>query len=140
MSGYYSHNLLPVLRKQTSTGNSAELTLEPYRTALSTACNFAPWRERRILHIEWRVLHSATVRGHLDWAQCTTPKLIPLAGVPKSRTSPMRFISAPVLCSGVCKTKDPASRSVLEGARRQLARRYVNNSALELNETAYLLG
>jgi AraC-like DNA-binding protein len=49
-------------------------------------------------------------------------------------------ISSRTFCSGVCKTKDPASRSVLEGARRQLARRYVNNSALELNETAYLLG
>jgi len=29
---------------------------------------------------------------------------------------------------------------VLEGARRQLARHYLNNSALELNEAAYLLG
>ena len=31
-------------------------------------------------------------------------------------------------------------RSVLEGARHQLARHYLNNSMLELNETAYLLG
>lgn len=31
-------------------------------------------------------------------------------------------------------------QSVLEGARHQLARHYLNNSVLELNETAYLLG
>jgi leucyl aminopeptidase (aminopeptidase T) len=31
------------------------------------------------------------------------------AGVRPSRTSPMRYISAPVLFSGVCKTKGPAS-------------------------------
>jgi AraC-like DNA-binding protein len=31
-------------------------------------------------------------------------------------------------------------QSVLEGARRQLARHYLNNPVLDLNETAYLLG
>ena len=51
----------------------------------------------------------------------------------------MRYISVPVLCSGVCKTKGSSLQRLLEEARHQLARPYLNNSFLELNEAAYLL-
>jgi AraC-like DNA-binding protein len=53
---------------------------------------------------------------------------------------PMLYISALVAYNGACRMKAPVFSGVLEEARRQLARQYLNNSALELNEAAYLLG
>src|ERR1039457_7711504 len=77
----------------------------------------------------------------ISWSECASPcNRSSLVVVPRLKTSPMRFHLSSRTLQRRLQEEGFSFQRVMEEARHQLARQYLNNSVLELNEAAYLLG